>query len=107
VSFRRSNTTYFETVSADPAIQTVSESPITRHSLKLLIVIKLQLSDGFMRKNAKSNNSKTKEESTQGPVFDTQVFLDSTGVTRKVKEFKKAEGYWAVHLIRLAVMLLC
>ena len=41
-----------------------------------------------MRKNAKSNNSKTKGKST---VFDTQVFLDTTGVARKVKEFKKAE----------------
>jgi CRP-like cAMP-binding protein len=44
-----------------------------------------------MRKNANSSNLKSKGKSTQGPVFDTQVFLDSTGVTRKVKEFKKAE----------------
>jgi CRP/FNR family cyclic AMP-dependent transcriptional regulator len=54
-------------------------------------VIKLQVGGGFMRKNAKSNNSKTKDKSTQQPVFDAQVFLDTAGVTRKVKEFKKAE----------------
>jgi len=43
------------------------------------------------KKNEKSSNSKTKEKSTQGPVFDTQAFLDTTGVARKVKEFRKAE----------------
>lgn len=44
-----------------------------------------------MRKNPNSNNSKTKGKSTQGPVFNAQVFLDTAGITRKVKEFKKAE----------------
>ena len=47
VNFRKSNTTYFETVSADPPIPTVSEPPITRRSLKPLIVIKLQVERWF------------------------------------------------------------
>ena len=54
-------------------------------------MIKLRLSGGFMSKSAKSTNIKTKEKSTTGPVFDTQIFLDTTGVARKVREFKKAE----------------
>jgi CRP/FNR family transcriptional regulator, cyclic AMP receptor protein len=48
-----------------------------------------------MRKNANSNNSKTKEKSTQRPVFDTQAFLDSAGIARKVKKFKKGEPVYS------------
>ena len=44
-----------------------------------------------MRKNANSNNIKTMGKPMQGPVFDTQVFLDTAGVARKVREFKKEE----------------
>jgi CRP-like cAMP-binding protein len=44
-----------------------------------------------MPKNTKSTNSKTRGKSAQEPAFDTRVFLDSGGVARKVREFKKAE----------------
>jgi CRP/FNR family transcriptional regulator, cyclic AMP receptor protein len=56
-----------------------------------MIVINLQSGGGFMRKNAYSSSTKSKGESTRGLVFDAQVFLDTVGVARKVKEFKKAQ----------------
>jgi CRP/FNR family transcriptional regulator, cyclic AMP receptor protein len=52
-------------------------------------MIDLQLTGGFMRKNASSSTIKSKGKSTQGPVFDAQVFLETAGVARKVREFKK------------------
>ena len=44
-----------------------------------------------MQKIANSSNIKSKRKSTQKLAFDAQVFLDTAGVARKVKEFKKAE----------------
>jgi CRP/FNR family cyclic AMP-dependent transcriptional regulator len=44
-----------------------------------------------MGKSAKSTKIKSKGKSPLAPVFDTQVFLDTAGVARKVKEFKKAQ----------------
>ena len=56
-----------------------------------MIVICLRLSGDVMRKIANSRNMKSKTKFTQKPVFDTQAFLDTAGVARKVKECKKAE----------------
>jgi CRP/FNR family transcriptional regulator, cyclic AMP receptor protein len=44
-----------------------------------------------MRQIAKSSSTKSKTKSTEKLAFDAQVFLDSGGVARKVKEFKQAE----------------
>jgi len=44
---------------------------------------------------AKSSSIKSKRESTEKRAFDAQTFLDSAGVSRKVKEFKRAEGIYA------------
>jgi CRP/FNR family cyclic AMP-dependent transcriptional regulator len=44
-----------------------------------------------MREIASSNSTKSKRKSTQKLAFDAQAFLDSAGVARKVKEFKRAE----------------
>jgi CRP/FNR family cyclic AMP-dependent transcriptional regulator len=44
-----------------------------------------------MRQIASTRNTKPKEKSTQKLAFDAQAFLDSAGVARKVKEFKRAE----------------
>jgi CRP/FNR family transcriptional regulator, cyclic AMP receptor protein len=38
-----------------------------------------------------SNNKKSKTMSAKKGAFDAQVFLDSAGVARKVKSFKRAE----------------
>src|SRR5580700_550263 len=48
-----------------------------------------------MREFAKSSGIKSKRESTEKRAFDAQTFLDSVGVSRKVKEFKRAEGIYA------------
>jgi CRP/FNR family cyclic AMP-dependent transcriptional regulator len=48
-----------------------------------------------MREVASSSNTKSKRKSTQKLAFDAQTFLDSAGLSRKVKEFKKAEGIYA------------
>jgi len=44
-----------------------------------------------MRQIAKSSSTKSKTKSTEKLAFDAQVFLDSAGVARKVKQFKQAE----------------
>jgi CRP-like cAMP-binding protein len=44
-----------------------------------------------MRTIAKSSNIKSKAKPKKKLAFDAQAFLDSAGVARKVKEFKKAE----------------
>jgi CRP/FNR family transcriptional regulator, cyclic AMP receptor protein len=48
-----------------------------------------------MRQNAKSSSIKSKSKSTQKLAFDAQTFLDSAGVARKLKEFKRAEVLYA------------
>jgi len=47
-----------------------------------------------MREIANSSNTKSKRKSTEKLAFDAQTFLDSAGVARKVKEFKRAEGIY-------------
>jgi CRP-like cAMP-binding protein len=44
-----------------------------------------------MRTIARSSNIKSKTKLKKKFAFDAQAFLDSAGVARKVKEFKKAE----------------
>jgi CRP/FNR family cyclic AMP-dependent transcriptional regulator len=44
-----------------------------------------------MREIASSNRTKSKRKYTGKLAFDAQAFLDSAGVARKVKEFKRAE----------------
>jgi CRP/FNR family transcriptional regulator, cyclic AMP receptor protein len=44
-----------------------------------------------MRVLARSSNIKSKTKFKEKQAFDTQAFLDSAGVTRKIKEFKRAE----------------
>jgi len=58
-------------------------------------VICLRSSGDVMQKIANSRNIKSKTKSTQKPVFDTQAFLDTAGVARKVKEFKRAKVVYA------------
>jgi CRP/FNR family cyclic AMP-dependent transcriptional regulator len=48
-----------------------------------------------MREIAKSSRIKPKRKSTQNLAFDAQAFLDSAGVSRKVKEFKRPEVIYA------------
>jgi CRP-like cAMP-binding protein len=48
-----------------------------------------------MREIAKSSRIKSKRESKEKLAFDAQAFLDSAGVSRKVKEFRTAEGIYA------------
>ena len=48
-----------------------------------------------MRQIASTRNTKSQRKSTQKLAFDAQTFLDSAGVSRKVKEFKMAEGIYA------------
>src|SRR5580658_1059617 len=48
-----------------------------------------------MREIANSSNTKSKRKSTQKLAFDAQAFLDSAGVARKVKEFKRPEAIYA------------
>ena len=48
-----------------------------------------------MRQNASSSSTKSKRKSTEKLAFDAQAFLDSAGISRKVKEFKRAEAIYA------------
>jgi CRP/FNR family cyclic AMP-dependent transcriptional regulator len=48
-----------------------------------------------MRQNASSSRTKSKGKSTEKPAFDAQAFLDSAGVARKVREFKRPEAIYA------------
>src|SRR5271170_6337606 len=48
-----------------------------------------------MREIANSSNTKSKRKSTQKLAFNAQAFLDSAGVSRKVKEFKNSERLYA------------
>ena len=48
-----------------------------------------------MREIAKSSSTKSKRKSTQKLAFDAQAFLDSSGVSRRIKELKKAEAIYA------------
>jgi len=48
-----------------------------------------------MRQNASSSSTKSKRKSTQKLAFDAQAFLDSVGVSRKVKEFKSPQAIYA------------
>jgi CRP/FNR family cyclic AMP-dependent transcriptional regulator len=48
-----------------------------------------------MRQTASSSSTKSKRKSTEKLAFDAQAFLDSAGISRKVKEFKRAEAIYA------------
>jgi CRP/FNR family cyclic AMP-dependent transcriptional regulator len=48
-----------------------------------------------MKVSANSSSIKSNSKPKQRLVFDAQTFLDSAGVARKVKEFKRAEGVYA------------
>ena len=48
-----------------------------------------------MRQNASSGSRKSKRKSTVKLAFDAQAFLDSAGVARKVKDFKRPEAIYA------------
>jgi CRP/FNR family cyclic AMP-dependent transcriptional regulator len=48
-----------------------------------------------MRQIASTRNTKSKIKSTQKLAFDAQTFLDSAGVSRNIKEFKRAEAVYA------------
>ena len=48
-----------------------------------------------MRTIAKSSSIKSNKKLKQKLAFDAQAFLDSAGVARKVKEFKRAEVLYA------------
>ena len=48
-----------------------------------------------MRQIASTRNTKSKTKSTQKLAFDAQTFLDSAGVSRNIKEFKRAEAVYA------------
>jgi CRP/FNR family transcriptional regulator, cyclic AMP receptor protein len=48
-----------------------------------------------MRQNASASSTKPKRKSPEKLAFDAQAFLDSAGISRKVKEFKRAEAIYA------------
>jgi CRP/FNR family cyclic AMP-dependent transcriptional regulator len=48
-----------------------------------------------MREIANSSSRKSKRKSTENLAFDAQTFLDSAGVSRKVIQFKRAQGIYA------------
>ena len=48
-----------------------------------------------MRDPAKSSSIKSKTKSTPNLVFDAQAFLDSAGISRRIKEFKTAEPVYS------------
>jgi CRP/FNR family cyclic AMP-dependent transcriptional regulator len=48
-----------------------------------------------MRQTASLSSTKSKRKSTEKLAFDAQAFLDSAGIFRKVKEFKRAEAIYA------------
>jgi CRP-like cAMP-binding protein len=48
-----------------------------------------------MRQNASSSSTKSKRKLTQKLAFDAQAFLDSAGISRKVREFKRSEAIYA------------
>jgi CRP/FNR family cyclic AMP-dependent transcriptional regulator len=48
-----------------------------------------------MREIAKLSSTKSKRKSTKKLAFDAQAFLDSSGVARKIKEFKSPEAIYA------------
>src|SRR5271169_406099 len=48
-----------------------------------------------MREIANSSSTRSKRKSTEKLAFDAQAFLDSAGVSRKVKEFKRAQLVYA------------
>jgi CRP-like cAMP-binding protein len=48
-----------------------------------------------MRQIASSSSTKPKRKSTEKLAFDAQAFLDSAGVARKVREFKRPEAIYA------------
>jgi CRP/FNR family cyclic AMP-dependent transcriptional regulator len=47
-----------------------------------------------MRPNASSSGTKSKRKSAQKLAFDAHAFLDSAGVSRKVKELKRSEAIY-------------
>ena len=59
-----------------------------------------------MQKIANSSNIKSKRTSTQKLAFNAQVFLDTAGVARKVKEFKKAEVVYSQGDAAMSIMYL-
>jgi CRP/FNR family transcriptional regulator, cyclic AMP receptor protein len=48
-----------------------------------------------MRQNASASSTRPKRKSPEKLAFDAQAFLDSAGISRKVKEFKRAEAIYA------------
>ncbi len=48
-----------------------------------------------MPKNANSSNVKPKRKPSQQPAFDSQAFLDSAGIARKVRKLKKGEPVYS------------
>jgi len=48
-----------------------------------------------MQKIANSTNSKSKRKSTQNRVFDVQAFLDSSGVSRNVVEYRRSQKIYS------------
>jgi CRP/FNR family cyclic AMP-dependent transcriptional regulator len=48
-----------------------------------------------MRQNASASSTKSKRKSAEKLAFDAQAFLDSAGISRKVKEFKRADAIYA------------
>ena len=48
-----------------------------------------------MRKIANSTSSKSKRKSTQNRVFDVQAFLDSSGISRNVVEYRRSQKIYS------------
>jgi CRP/FNR family transcriptional regulator, cyclic AMP receptor protein len=59
-----------------------------------------------MRASTASGKNKTKTKPRAKHAFDAQAFLDSAGVARKVKEFKRAEVVYAQGAVAESVMYL-
>ena len=58
-------------------------------------MIGLLLSGGVMQIIASASKIKSKRKSTQKRVFDSQAFLDSAGVARKVVEYRRSQKIYS------------
>jgi CRP/FNR family cyclic AMP-dependent transcriptional regulator len=53
------------------------------------------MKEPFMRQIASTRNTKPKRKSREKLAFEAQAFLDSAGVARKVRQFKRPEAIYA------------
>src|SRR5258708_12432493 len=63
--------------------------------MSVMIMIGLLLSGDVMQIIASASKIKSKRKSTQKRAFDSQAFLDSAGVARKVVEYRRSQKIYS------------